>query len=367
MKLLSIVGARPNFVKIAPFLKALSEFQDIKHILVHTGQHYDYNMSKVFFRELNIPAPKIHLGIGSGTHACQTGKIMIELEKVVLAEKPDIIIVVGDVNSTIAAALVASKLCIPLAHIEAGLRSFDRTMPEEINRVVTDSLSELLFVPSDNAISNLVAEGVKRDKIYKVGNIMIDAIAQYLPLAKESNITRKFNLRSKHYGLITLHRAGNVDNKNILKGWVDSFVKISKEINLVFPVHPRTQKQLKAFGLYKALSNAKNIKLIEPIGYIESISLIMNAKFVMTDSGGVQEETTFLGIPCLTLRDETEWTETLKQGTNKLTKTPAELLKRALAIIHAKKENRNSKKPYGWDGKTSIRIINILKKYYKRS
>ena len=362
IKLLCVVGARPNFIKLAPLLNTARNYPDIKITIVHTGQHYDYNMSKVFFRDLNIPAPDVHLGIGSGTHSYQTGQIMIDLEREVIKRKPDVIVVIGDVNSTLAGALVAAKLCIPLAHIEAGLRSFDRTMPEEINRVVTDALSELLFAPGGNAVRNLIREGIPRRKIFSVGNIMIDALKQYLPLAKKSRITQALNLTHANYALVTLHRPGNVDNKKTLTGIITALTAISKEIQIAFPIHPRTKKQLKVFGLVKSLKETGNIKVIEPVGYVESINLLINARLVLTDSGGVQEETTFLGVPCLTLRNETEWEETIKQGTNLLVGTkPEKIIDEAYKIFKLKKTYSHHI-PINWDGKTALRIIKIIRR-----
>lgn len=366
MKLLCVVGARPNFIKLAPLLNAARNYPDIKITVVHTGQHYDYNMSKVFFRDLNIPNPDVHLGVGSGSHSYQTGQVMIGLEKEVLKIKPDIIVVIGDVNSTLAGALVATKLVIPLAHIEAGLRSFDRTMPEEINRVVTDNLSELLFAPGENAVRNLIYEGIPRRKIFSVGNIMIDALKQYLPLAKKSRIKQFLNLPVHNYGVITLHRAGNVDDRKIFTGIIKGLTTISKEIPIIFPIHPRTKKQLKLFRLEKLFKH-KSILLIEPVGYLDSINLLMNARLVLTDSGGVQEETTFLGVPCLTLRNETEWGETIKQGTNLLVGTkPEKIIREVYKIL---KQNKKSSRhiPLNWDGKTADRFLKVISKWHKNN
>ncbi|MBI4833608.1 MAG: UDP-N-acetylglucosamine 2-epimerase (non-hydrolyzing) [Planctomycetes bacterium] len=363
--LLCVVGARPNFIKIAPLIKAATVgFPDIKITLVHTGQHYDYNMSKVFFNDLKIPRPDIHLGIGSGSHASQTGEIMIALEKVVLKARPDVIVVVGDVNSTLAGALVAAKLCIPLAHIEAGLRSFDRTMPEELNRVITDSLSDMLFVPGKNAVLNLKNEGIPAKNIFVVGNIMIDTLKQYLSAVRKSQITKSLRIKKNGYAVVTMHRAGNVDNKRVLTGLVKALVDISRVIPVVFPIHPRTKKQLKAFKLDGLLREEKGIIIIEPVSYLDSINLLMNARLVLTDSGGVQEETSVLDVPCLTLRDETEWTETLRQGTNQLVGTEStRIVSAASRILKSKRNYKKTKIPSYWDGKTSVRILQSIRKW----
>jgi UDP-N-acetylglucosamine 2-epimerase (non-hydrolysing) len=384
MKLLCVVGARPNFIKIAPLIKSAKGFSDIKITLVHTGQHYDYNMSKVFFNDLKIPRPDIHLGIGSGSHAPthfsfynrvspqqsgvgQTGLMMIALEKVVVKERPDVIVVVGDVNSTLAGALVAAKLCVPLAHIEAGLRSFDRRMPEEINRVVTDSLSDMLFVPGKNAVQNLTNEGVPAKNIFVVGNIMIDTLRQYLPAIKKSRITKSLRIAKNGYAVVTMHRAGNVDNKRVLTGLVKALVEISRAIPIVFPLHPRTKKQLNAFKLDGLLRKEKGVIIIDPVSYLDSIKLLMNARMVLTDSGGVQEETSVLGVPCLTLRDETEWTETLRQGTNQLVGTePKRIVSAVSRILKSKRNYKKTRVPVYWDGKTSVRILQSIRKWVAR-
>jgi len=378
-KIVSVVGARPNFMKIAPIIEQLKIKNknlkaELKHVLVHTGQHYDEEMSKSFFEDLNLPKPDINLGVGSASHAVQTAKIMIEFEKVCLRERPDLIIVVGDVNSTIACALVASKLGIKIAHIEAGLRSFDRAMPEEINRVLTDAISDYLFTTCEDANENLRKEGIPEEKIYFVGNVMIDTLLRYKERAKKSNILEKLGLNKdlqvRSYALLTLHRPSNVDNRetfiNILKALKD----VSEKIPIIFPAHPRTQRQIKSFGLEKYFNfvniesnscvNIENsINLLDPLSYLDFLNLMANAKFVLTDSGGIQEETTILNIPCLTLRENTERPVTLKEGTNTIVgSNPEKIISKSMDILNGKK--KIGRIPKLWDGKAAERIINIL-------
>jgi len=378
-KIVSVVGARPNFMKIAPIIEQLKIKNKnlkakLKHVLVHTGQHYDEEMSKSFFEDLNLPKPDINLGVGSASHAVQTAKIMIEFEKVCLRERPDLIIVVGDVNSTIACALVASKLGIKIAHIEAGLRSFDRTMPEEINRVLTDAISDYLFTTCEDANENLKREGIPEEKIYFVGNVMIDTLLKYKERAKKSKILEKLGLNKdlqvRSYTLLTLHRPSNVDNRetfiNILKALKD----VSEKIPIIFPAHPRTQRQIKIFSLEKYFNfvniesnscvNIRNsINLLNPLPYLDFLNLMANAKFVLTDSGGIQEETTILNIPCLTLRENTERPVTLKEGTNTIVgSNPEKIISKSMDILNGKK--KKGRIPKLWDGKAAERIINIL-------
>jgi UDP-N-acetylglucosamine 2-epimerase (non-hydrolysing) len=364
MKAILVCGARPNFMKIAPLIKALAKYNtehgttNIKPILVHTGQHYDYEMYQVFFQELELPKPDLYLGIGSGTHAEQTGKIMIELEKALLLEKPDLVIVVGDVNSTLAAALVAVKLHIPVAHVEAGLRSFDRSMPEEINRVLTDAISDYLFTTSIDDNENLKREGVAEERVCLVGNVMVDCLKQNMEKANKSLILYRLGLAKQDYALVTLHRPSNVDDQESLFRIIKALSVISQRIPVVFPVHPRTKKNITRFGFDHYFENKKVIA-IEPLGYLDFLNLEMNAKLVLTDSGGVQEETTFLNVPCLTLRDTTERPVTVTQGTNILVWNITErIIEEARKIIdgHAK----TSRCPEFWDGKTAERIVNIL-------
>lgn len=376
IKVIHIVGARPNFMKIAPLMKEMSKHTEIfNQILVHTGQHYDEGMSKIFFNDLKLIEPDIYLGVGSGTHAEQTGKIMIEFEKVCFQERPDLIIVVGDVNSTVACALVAAKECIPVVHIEAGLRSFDRTMPEEINRILTDQISDYLFTTCEDANQNLIKEGITENKIFFVGNTMIDSLMNHIKLAEHSNILEKLGLRTKSnikkYGLVTLHRPSNVNELKILKGILNALNEIAKEIPIIFPVHPRTLKKIRDFKLIKMVNYVKNfsskafenrnkIITIPPVGYIDFLCLMSNASVVLTDSGGIQEETTILGIPCLTLRRNTERPITVKEGSNIVVGNDFEkIMENAFTLF----KNGISGKgiPKYWDGKAAERIIKILK------
>jgi len=330
---MNIVGALPNFIKIAPLMKEMSRYpQTFDQFLLHTGQHYDEEMSKSFFDDLGLTKPDIYLGVGSGSHAEQTGKIMIEFERACLQKNPDLVIVVGDVNSTIACALVAAKLWIPTAHIEAGLRSFDRTMPEEINRILTDQISDYLFTTCEDANQNLIKEGISEKKIFFVGNTMIDTLLSHMEIAKNSVILENLGLRKnnkiKKYGVVTLHRPSNVDNPKTFKGILNALNELAREIPIIFPAHLRTIKQIKNFKLQemvnyeenflsKGLNNTnRNMLAIPPLGYLDFLCLMSNAAIILTDSGGIQEETTILGIPCLTLRNNTERPITVKEGTN---------------------------------------------------
>ena len=366
MMILLVAGTRPNFMKIAPLIWELRKKQKvtksnkIEYLFVHTGQHYDIEMSKIFFNDLNLPYPDINLGVGSASHAVQTANIMIKFEEVCIKEKPDIIIVVGDVNSTIACTLVATKLGVKTAHVEAGLRSFDRTMPEEINRILTDSISDYLFTTCKDANKNLEREGVPKEKIFFVGNIMIDSLRRYQAKAKKINAYKKYGLVKSNYALLTLHRPSNVDAKDSLKEILKAIKEISNYIPISFPVHPRTEKFINKFGLSKFLADKNSIILNNPLGYLEFLSLMINAKFVLTDSGGIQEETTALGIPCLTLRNNTERPITVKEGTNiiagnsrdKITSESMKILKRG--------NKKQFTIPELWDGNTAKRIIDVL-------
>ncbi|MFA5033667.1 MAG: UDP-N-acetylglucosamine 2-epimerase (non-hydrolyzing) [bacterium] len=368
-KIFLIVGARPNFMKAAPILEKLKKCPDIKSVLIHTGQHYDYAMSKVFFEDLNIPAPDVNLGIGSCGHAEQTGRIMIGLEKIYLKEKPNLVVVFGDVNSTLAGALVASKLNIPVAHIEAGVRSYNN-MPEETNRLLTDHISDYLFTTSKYEDENLWKEGISVNKIFCVGNIMIDSLLKYKEVAIKRQITEKLLLERKKYVLCTLHRVENVDDKDKFKNIIRALSEISKSMSIICPVHPRTRKNINNFGLnkffteFKAGKLGKNtgIKLIEPLSYIDCLNLEMNAKFIITDSGGIQVEATILGIPCLTILDKPLWVVTHKEGTNILVKEYGkELIKQAMKMVNKEYVNKKGvKSPRLWDGKTADRIVKIL-------
>lgn len=365
LKIIHIVGARPNFMKAGPVIRALG-FQDrIHQILVHTGQHYDLNMSDIFFQQLNIPEPDINLEVGSGTQAVQTAEIMVRLEKVLFKEKPDLVIVYGDVNSTLAGALVCAKLLIPLAHVEAGLRSFDRTMPEEINRVITDQLAQLLFIHSPEAEANLLREGVLREKIYYVGNVMIDTLVNLLTLAKVrwENLSSKYNINANKYALVTLHRPSNVDNGSSLKAIMDALSEISKWIKVIFPVHPRTRKNLAKNGIKQ---EGENFYLIDPLGYLDFLALQNCAGLVITDSGGIQEETTYLKVPCLTIRENTERPITITMGTNALVGQDMALLKKSVLEILSGDWKQGQEVPL-WDGQSAPRIAEIIIRYLSRS
>jgi UDP-N-acetylglucosamine 2-epimerase (non-hydrolysing) len=349
MHILHVVGARPNFMKAAPVLRALAA-RGAGQTLVHTGQHYDRNMSDIFFTQLSIPEPDWNLGVGSGSHARQTADIMTAFEPVVLETKPDIVLVYGDVNSTVAAALVCSKLLVPVAHVEAGLRSFDRTMPEEINRIVTDRLADLLFTPSEDGDINLHDEGIAPEKIHRVGNVMIDSLIQLLPAAMQ--VSR--NGWPDRYALVTLHRPSNVDDSAVLKSILASLLDASERLAIVFPVHPRTRQRIADFGL-----GVGHLRLLDPLPYIEFLALQRNAAVVITDSGGIQEETTYLGVPCLTLRNNTERPITVSLGTNILVGQDSQKLSSELIKICEGKIKTGTIPPL-WDGHAGERIAGIL-------
>ncbi|MFX0032084.1 MAG: non-hydrolyzing UDP-N-acetylglucosamine 2-epimerase [Candidatus Hodarchaeota archaeon] len=350
-------GARPNFMKIAPLIKELRN-QKIDFKIIHTGQHYDYNMSKVFFDALDILEPDYFLNVGSGSHATQTAKIMIEFEKVILSNRPLLVIVVGDVNSTIACALVAKKLFIKIAHIEAGLRSNDLTMPEEINRILTDQLSDYLFTTEKSAFDNLKKEGIDLEKVFFVGNIMIDNLVNNLEKAKKEDYYKKLKLEDNSYGLVTIHRPSNVDTRTDLELVLEMLNYIQTKMKIVFPIHPRTLKSLEKFNLKDKIIKP-NIILIEPLGYLEFLNLMIHAKFILTDSGGIQEEASFLNIPILTLRKNTERPITIEKGTNTLINNDFNILKMCLEKILSN-SYKNGQKIEKWDGKTSKRIVNII-------
>jgi UDP-N-acetylglucosamine 2-epimerase (non-hydrolysing) len=359
MRIVNVVGARPNFMKMAPLMAEYAKHPDeFAPVLVHTGQHYDDNMSNLFFEELHLPKPDIYLGVGSGSHAEQTARVMVELEKLLVTQRPDLVMVVGDVNSTLAAALVAAKLCIPLAHVEAGLRSFDRTMAEEINRMVTDTLSDYCFTSCVDADENLLREGVSREKIFFVGNVMIDTLLKLRDESLKSNIREKLRLVGE-YGYVTLHRASNVDSKEVVSGILSALEAIQARLPLAFPVHPRTRVRLNEFGLWDQISQWPNSRIVKPLGYLDSLCLMAGAKVVLTDSGGIQEETTVLGIPCLTLRKNTDRPVTVTEGTSILVGTAKEnIVAEAVKIIEG---NRKSGRiPKYWDGKAASRITQCL-------
>ena len=355
-----VVGARPNFVKVSPLYRIMKE-RKIPSLLIHTGQHYDYELSRTFFQDFTLEEADINLDVGSANHGEQTGKIMIELEKVLMQIKPSLAAVFGDVNSTIATALVTSKLYIPLAHIEAGLRSFDRTMPEEINRVLTDAVADYLFTPSADADENLKREGIKEERIFLVGNIMIDSLVEHLEIARQRKYYARLGLEEKKYWVLTLHRPSNVDIREKLHEILTAIDFIRHQRAIVFSVHPRTRKMIEEFKLkedFPWLSGGENFTPIEPIGYIDFLSLEYYAEAVVTDSGGMQEETTYLNIPCLTLRENTERPITIEIGTNTLCRTREEIVKEAESILCGQCKKREI--PPLWDGYTSERIIDIL-------
>jgi UDP-N-acetylglucosamine 2-epimerase (non-hydrolysing) len=354
-----IAAARPNFMKIAPLYHALKREPWCDPKIVHTGQHYDANMSDAFFRDLQMPEPAFHLEVGSGSHAEQTGGVMIAYEKVCLQDKPDFIVVVGDVNSTAACAMVGAKLWIPVIHLEAGLRSGDRRMPEEINRLVTDSISDVLWTPSPDADENLRREGVSADKIDCVGNIMIDSYEMLRTRIEQDDTRAKFNLQPNSYAVVTLHRPSNVDDRTTLTLLIDQLLSVAKQLPLVFAVHPRTRKRLEEFKLLERLVAEKNVRLSEPLGYIQFMNLVSSCRAAITDSGGVQEETTYLGIPCLTLRENTERPVTVTTGSNRLVKP--ENLSASVADVVANKWPKG-RRPDRWDGSTAARCVSALKK-----
>ncbi|MCG8305816.1 MAG: UDP-N-acetylglucosamine 2-epimerase (non-hydrolyzing) [Cytophagales bacterium] len=358
-KILTVVGTRPNFVKIAPFHNALRKYSErVNHIVCHTGQHFDEKMSGVFLEELEMPKPDYNLGISGGSHAKQTAQIMMEFERVLHDEHPDLVVVPGDVNSTLACSLVAAKLGVKLAHIESGLRSFNREMPEEINRIVTDALADYLFVSEPSGIENLRKEGVPDDRIFYVGNIMIDSLTSFLDKIKNEQAHTSFGLKDRDYILVTFHRPSNVDNSGQLRKLVDFLSRLSRNENLIFPVHPRTRANIRNFGLGQFLD--PKIKRTEPLGYVSFLSLVRNSKLIITDSGGIQEECTFLGIPCITVREDTERPVTVSEGTNYLAGTDVDRLDEI--IYEALANPKKGQIPKYWDGNTAERIVEIILK-----
>jgi len=358
-----IAAARPNFMKIAPLYHALSKESWCRPRIVHTGQHYDANMSDAFFADLQLPKPPIHLGVGSGSHAEQTARVMIEYDKVCKDQRPDWIVVVGDVNSTLACALVAAKLLIPVAHLEAGLRSGDRTMPEEINRIVTDSIADVLWTPSQDGNEHLAREGVAGDKVELVGNIMLDSFELLGPKIRAANLAAKFGLGAQRYGVVTLHRPSNVDDREKLAQIVDELAAMATQMPLVFPVHPRTRQRLGEFGLAGKVERSPHVRMTDPLSYIEFMSLVVDSRFVLTDSGGVQEETSYLGIPCLTLRENTERPITVALGTNRLVDVAG--LARELARVFAAPPRTSCNIPL-WDGRTAERVVRSMERGARR-
>lgn len=368
LKILNVVGARPNFMKVAPLMEAMKRRErEFSPLLVHTGQHYDDAMSDAFFRDLQLPKPDVYLGVGSLSHAAQTAAIMQNFEPVLLREQPDWVVVVGDVNSTIACALVATKLNLKVAHIEAGLRSRDRSMPEEINRILTDQIADLLFTPSADADANLLAEGIDRERIKLVGNIMIDSLYNNLPRAAACSIRDDLGVANGAYAVLTLHRPSNVDRREVFVGILDALDAISDRLPIVFPVHPRTQKMLGEFELLERVKRNENLRLTHPLSYLEFLNLFSGAKLLLTDSGGIQEEATVLGIPCLTLRENTERPITVDMGTNTIVGVDPERITQAAFEILEASHPKPHRVPPLWDGHTADRILDELARWAGRS
>jgi len=361
IQIVCVVGARPNFVKMAPLVHHIQkEWRDHFQVtLVHTGQHYDEKLSQVFFDELHLPRPDVNLCVGAGSQIRQIAQIMERFEELLLLKKPDLVLVVGDVSSTLAAALTAEKMGIRVAHVEAGLRSFDREMPEETNRILTDQLSDFLFVTEEGAIRNLLNEGCAKEKIFFVGNVMIDALISHVQEADRSTILDRLRVAPKNYALMTLHRPANVDKKEGLEKILYTLSRIQKEIHVVFPVHPRTRHRIDEFGLEPTLLGLKNVTVCDPVGYLDFLRLMRDAKMVLTDSGGIQEETTVLGVPCLTLRENTERPVTVTEGSNLLIGTdPQRVIEAVTDILEGR--GKKGKVPLFWDGRAADRIVKIL-------
>jgi len=364
LKVINVVGARPNFMKVAPIVAAMKERPaSFQPLVVHTGQHYDSAMSDSFFRDLDLPQPDTHLGVGSGSHAAQTAAVMERFEPVVLREKPDWVLVVGDVNSTIACALVCVKLGVRVAHVEAGLRSHDRSMPEEINRLLTDQIADLLFTPSSDADENLLAEGIPRERIRFVGNVMIDSLQKNLKAARTLQTKKQLGLLGVDYALLTLHRPSNVDLRESFEPILSALEVIASRLPIIFPVHPRTRKTIAELGLSDRIDSIKDLRAIEPVGYLDFLNLSSGARLVLTDSGGIQEETTALGIPCLTLRENTERPITVEMGTNVVVGTDTrKIIAEATAALNGSAK-KTARQPPLWDGHTSERILDALEEF----
>ncbi len=358
-KIVNVCGARPNFMKIAPLMRAYREYPAIQPLLVHTGQHYDANMSDLFFKQLQIPEPDLNLEVGSGSHARQTADVMTRFEPLLLEHKPDWIVVVGDVNSTIACALVATKLGVRVAHVEAGLRSFDRGMPEEINRLLTDAISDLLFVSEPSGVENLRNEGVAPEKVHFVGNVMIDTLRANLDAAERSPILETLGVSPGGYAVVTLHRPSNVDDPATFGRIVDAFEVIQRDLPIIFPMHPRTLNNLGKLGFTRRFEKLSRLRIIEPLGYLDFLKLTGRAACVLTDSGGIQEETTILGVRCLTLRENTERPVTITHGTNELVGTRTEKILAAYQRARAQRPGA-APVPEKWDGQAAARIAKIL-------
>jgi UDP-N-acetylglucosamine 2-epimerase (non-hydrolysing) len=368
IKLILVAGARPNFMKIAPLVHAIDKHNEeiyqrkmrINYLLIHTGQHYDIDMSEVFFQDLGLPKPDINLEVGSSTHAVQTANIMVGFEEVCIREKPDWVIVVGDVNSTVACTLVATKLGIKVAHVEAGLRSFDRSMPEEINRLVTDALSDLLLSPSPDADENLIREGIGAEKIRCIGNVMIDTLIDNLDRARQRSAQKRFGVEEGRYVFVTLHRPANVDDQTVLTSIIGTLTDLSGRIDVIFPVHPRTRNRMQSFGIWEGATRAERLILTEPLNYLDTIGLVEKTRLVITDSGGLQEETSYLNVPCLTVRPNTERPITIILGTNQLT-SPAGMAADIERILNG--HSKQTRIPEIWDGMAAVRAVNEIVKF----
>ncbi|UCG17502.1 MAG: UDP-N-acetylglucosamine 2-epimerase (non-hydrolyzing) [Phycisphaerales bacterium] len=359
LKIVNVCGARPNFMKIAPLVRAYRQYASIHSLLVHTGQHYDETMSELFFRQLSIPEPDINLGVGSGSHAAQTAEIMKRFEPVLEDHRPDWVVVVGDVNSTLACALVATKLGVKVAHVEAGLRSFDRTMPEEVNRLLTDSIADLLFVSEPSGLENLKREGIDNEKVHFVGNVMIDTLMRNRAKADESSVLVELGLRPREYVVVTLHRPSNVDSPETFRTILDAFERILEDMPIVFPMHPRTRRNIAEMGMGRRVTSLSGLHIPEPMGYLDFLKLMAECALVMTDSGGIQEETTILEVPCVTLRESTERPVTITHGTNRLARLET------TAILEAYVDRRTyrpdpARKPELWDGHAAERIAAVF-------
>jgi UDP-N-acetylglucosamine 2-epimerase (non-hydrolysing) len=360
IKIINIVGARPNFMKIAPLMESYKSFPEIEALLVHTGQHYDLEMSDLFFNQLGIPRPDYNLGVGSSTHACQTAEIMMAFEPLVIEHRPDLVLVVGDVNSTIACGLVAVKLGVKLAHVEAGLRSGDRSMPEEINRILTDSISDYLFCTEQSGVENLLAEGVGEGKVFLVGNVMIDTLLKNRERAESSTVLEKHGLTPEAYAVLTLHRPSNVDDPDVFLSILAALKVIQEDMPIIFPLHPRTRNRIDSSSLAGEFAAMPNLRLVDPVGYLDFLKLMSSTSLVLTDSGGIQEETTILKVPCLTLRENTERPVTCEIGTNHLVGVETE------TILDAYREFTSGERgiagiPPLWDGGAARRIVEVLR------
>ena len=358
MKVINVVGARPNFMKVAPLHRVMKQ-QGFESLIVHTGQHYDERMSDIFFQQLEMPKPDVYLDVGSDTHARQTARIMTAFESVVQEEQPDLVVVVGDVNSTVACSLVATKMHVPVAHVEAGLRSGDRQMPEEVNRIVTDNISDYLYVTEESGVANLRKEGVPEEKIAFVGNVMIDALVAFREKAARTSILEDLSIEPGGYVVMTMHRPSNVDNREGITALLDIIRAVTARIPVVFPMHPRTRNRFEEFDLADQIRDLENLIVLDPLGYLEFLHLMEHAHIMVTDSGGVQEETTFLQVPCLTLRENTERPITVEQGTNELLALDPDIVIRRIRDISGS-QRPDGQIPPLWDGKASERIVQHL-------